>query len=110
MKHYPITVLNIKASACVESTWNYSTISIKIPHRKGQKVKIIINSNPGIYPPSVDDYPTYTAIRFLVENTKYIGKSYAIQSCINSIQHVYKYINMEASDALITKELLNILG
>lgn len=107
MKHYPIYVAGIKATACVESGWNWAVVSIKFSHRKGQKMTITHEKTNNVW---IDEYPTYTAIRFQVTPHNYCDERHAIGCCKTLIRSVAKSINFNADMSLVTKELLTILG
>lgn len=107
MKHYPIVVAGIKATACVITGWNWATISIKFSHRKGQNITISHNGGNNVW---IDEYPTYTAIRFQVTQHSYADERHAIKCCAECIKSVSYHINFDADMSLVTKELLTILG
>lgn len=113
MKHYPIMVAGIKATACVELHWNTATVSVKIAHRKGQVVKFDLNNEPkanATINSWVDEYPEYTAIRFEVRTQYFSCGREAISYYASLISGVHKCVNFEANSSLISKELLIILG
>lgn len=107
MKHYPIIVAGIKAAACVVTGWSWATVSIKFSHRKGQNITITHNGGKNVW---IDNYPTYTAIRFQITQHSYANALHAITCCAESIKSVSYHINFDADSSLISKELLTILG
>ena len=110
-KHYAAVVAGVKAAAYIEYGWNYATVSILVSHREGQCVTAEwVENDPRVKGVSVDEYPTYTAIRFYVKMECFICPGTAIEECEKLILSVNKHVNLEASDALVTKELLAILG
>lgn len=109
MKHYPVIVAGIKAAASVELFWNYATVSIKISHRKGQIVNYEIDETvipEGITNVWMDNYPTYTAIRFEVQTKNFRNAKHAILDCARCIGEITKSINFDVSQKLVAKELL----
>lgn len=110
MKHYPISVAGETAAACVETGWEWATISIKFSHRKGQSVRIGHSESNLVSNVWIDEYPTYTAIRFNTKQQYWNSPVYAIQYCADMITNVSRSINFETDEALVTKELLIILG
>lgn len=110
MKHYPITVAGEKAAACVETGWEWATISIKFSHRKGQSVRIDYSENNLVSNVWIDEYPTYTAIRFQTKQQYWSEPKHAIQYCADMITNISRSINFDADETLITKELLIILS
>lgn len=110
MKHYPITVDGIKASACIASGWEWATISIKVSHRKGQRVILNHTDSNLVSHIWVDEYPTYTAIRFSTKQNHWNRGLEALKYCASLIQSISVCIDFNAEEALITKELLTILG
>lgn len=106
MKHYPIIAAGIKASACVETGWEWAVVSIKISHRKGQSVTVS-HTGDNVW---IDEYPTYTAVRFQTKQNLYMDARHAIQCCAECIKSVTYHVNFEASTELVSKELLTILG
>lgn len=111
MKHYPIIVAGEKAAACVETGWNWATISLKFSHRKGQKVNFAYYElSPIIKSIWVDEYPTYTALRFNTRQGYFRSPQDAIAYCANLVESVNRSINFKEKDDLITKELLIVLG
>lgn len=110
MKHYPITVAGEKAAACVETGWEWATVSIKFSHRKGQSVRIDYSEDNLIRNIWIDKYPTYTAVRFETKQQYYHNAAHAIHHCAALVNSVNRSINFDADVVLITKELLSILG
>jgi hypothetical protein len=110
MKHYPILVAGRKAAASVELCWNIAVVSIKIAHRKGKLLKISMHDKCGyINAQYIDNYDTYTAIRFAISTSDFITERYAIKYCVDCIDDISEYINFEANANLVSKELLNTL-
>lgn len=106
-KNYPITVCGHKAAATVELVaWNVATISFKFPHRKGQKVVITHLEDGDIV--WMDEYPTYTAIRFQISTCNFSSAKSAIHFCKTLIDTVNYAVNFDAKEELVTKELLAI--
>lgn len=111
MKHYPVILCGrIKAAASVETSWNWATISIKVPHRKGQRVGFSLANNPKIVATYNDDYDTYDAIRFMVLQQQFTSELEAVKYCVDTIVSVHKWVNFDSTEELISKELLSILG
>ena len=113
MKHYPLTVAGEKAAACVELHWSTATVSIKFSHRKGQVVKIdpsdIADSN-AFWHKWVDEYLDYTVVRFEVKTHYFNSPLHAIEYCADCISRVRKFVNFDANQELVSKELRIILG
>lgn len=114
MKHYPVLAGGYKASACVENHWNTATVSVKVSHRKGQSIAFKIRE---IYPLNgthvhvwIDNYPTYSAVRFEVPTAPFHSELIAAIWAAFQITEVIKCVNFEASEKLVSKELLTLLG
>lgn len=110
MKHYPLFVAGEKATATVELFWSSATVSIKFPHRRGQRVLVDLAEAGKVSAIAIDRYNNYTAVRFVINPHDFVGPLAAAEHCGSLIKGVHKHINFDASDALITKEILNILG
>lgn len=110
MKHYPIIVAGEKAAACVETGWEWATVSLKFSHSNGQKVNFTYSESALVSNIWIDRYPNYTAIRFQTKQGYYSDAKSAIEHCARMIESVTKSVNMDADDSFITKELLIILG
>ena len=112
LTHYPVQVVGLKSAACISEhtpTWKLRIISIKISHRKGQsiKVKVDCRATVGIYNYWVDNYENYTAVRIVVLPEYFISQRDMINGAVKCITNVTKYINFDAPEALVTKELYN---
>lgn len=106
MKHYPIVVSGIKASACVETGWEWSKVSIKVSHRKGQSVTISHHGGNNVW---IDEYPTYTAFRVITAQGNYRNAFHAVKCCAELIDEIIIHVNLDADPKLVSKELLSIL-
>lgn len=106
MKHYPIVVSGIKASACVETGWEWAKVSIKVSHRKGQSVTILHHGGNNVW---IDEYPTYTAFRVVTAQGNYCNALHAIKCCAELIDEIIIHVNLDADSKLVSKELLSIL-
>ena len=111
MKHYPTkTLFKESASCCIDIRWEAITVSVKFPHRKGQSVNVeYIESNlvDNIY---VDEYPTYTAVRFVTKQQYFRGPKHACEYCTGLVTSVTRHVNFDSKEVLVSKELLSILG
>lgn len=110
MKHYPVIVCGIKAAACVEIHWNTATVSIKISHRKGQKMTAKAYKAPGVKCQWEDDYPTYLAVRFSVNTANFLSAQTCAELCALAVYEVNRSINFNAPQELVTRELLHTLN
>ena len=106
MKHYPIVVSSIKASACVETGWEWAKVSIKVSHRKGQSVTISHHGGNNVW---IDEYPTYTAFRVITAQGNYRNALHAVKCCAELIDEIIIHVNLDADSKLVSKELLSIL-
>ena len=106
MKHYPIVVSGIKASACVETGWEWAKVSIKVSHRKGQSVTISHHGGKNVW---IDEYPTYTAFRVITAQGNYRNAFHAVKCCAELIDGIIIHVNWDADSKLVCKELLSIL-
>ena len=106
-KHYPVKVCGHKAAATVQLVaWNLATISFKFSHRKGQKVIIThLEDEDRVW---LDEYPTYTAIRFQIDTCNFQSERSAVSFCRTLIDTVDYAVNFDAKEDLVTKELLSI--
>ena len=57
MKHYPIVISGIKVSACVQTGWDWATVTLKVSHRTGESVTISHAEGKNVW---IDEYPKYT--------------------------------------------------
>lgn len=108
-KNYPVVVCGHKAAATVEVFWNKATVSYKFSNRKGQKVIITHLADPEDIWVWIDEYPTYTAIRFQISTATFSTERSAIRALITLIDTVDYSVNFEADMELVTKELLSVL-
>lgn len=108
-KNYPVKVCGHNAAATVEVFWNKATISFKFSHRKGQKVIIThLEDEDKVW---IDEYPTYTAIRFFsLDTCDFPSERSAINFCKGLIDTVDYAVNFDAKEELVTKELMAIYG
>ena len=111
MKHYPTkTLFGESASCCIDVRWKTITVSVKFPHRKGQLVDVeYIESNlvDNIW---IDEYPTFTAVRFETKQQYFNSPKHACQYCTDLVTSVTRYVNFDSKDDLVSKDLLIILG
>lgn len=114
MKHYSVLAGGLKASACVVAHWRTATVSVKVSHRMGQSVtfetKEIAPLNGSRVYVWVDNYPTYTAIRFEIPTAPFHDEFMAALWAAAQITKATKSINFEACQDFVTKELLIALG
>ena len=106
MKHYPIVVSGIKASACVETGWEWAKVSIKVSHRKGQSVTISHHGGKNVW---IDEYTTYPAFRVITAQGNYRNAFHAVKCCAELIDEIIIHVNLDADSKLVSKELLSIL-
>lgn len=104
-----ITVVNgIKCFAKVNQIgWNTADVMIYIPHRKGQTTSFTIaNGSYDWY--DVFKTDTCDIVKFVIRCHYFYSAQQAVDTCASYITRFNKFVNFEAKDNLITKELLNI--
>lgn len=108
--HSIYNVCNIDTFVKVEEpSWNNIVISFMIPKRRGQKIKATFRYSDKISHIWIDNYEDYAAIRVTTKKGYYTSKSSCIAYCNSIITSISKYVDFEASDVLISKELMNLL-
>lgn len=109
-KNYPVIICGHKAAMTVELFWNQALISVKFSHRKGEKLGIDLLQSQEVECIYIDEYPSYTAVRFRISTSSFQFKEDAIEHIARLFAKVYFYVNFDADMHLVTKELLTILG
>lgn len=105
-KHYPIEVAGCKAAASLGYEFNWAVLTIKIPHRVGESISVKFRENC-IY--TYTDHRNYIAIKIDIWSKRYHSATEAAQKEAENILEVIKYVNFDAADEFITKELYNRL-
>lgn len=106
-KHYPVVAAGIKAAVTIDLVWDVAILSVKVSHRKGQKVDIDFVSEYHSY---LDHYQEYTVLRVTVPTKDFPSDTHAIAYIRSRIKSITKYVNFEAADDLVTKELCTALN
>lgn len=109
--HSIYNVCNIDTFVKVEEpSWNNIVVSFMIPKRKGQTVMATFRKDPKINVAWVDQYYDYAAIRISTKKGFYGSKSSCIAHCNSIITSITKCVNFDASDVLVSKELLKLIN
>lgn len=88
--------------------WNIAEVRVLCNHRRGIGVKFKYNNSNAFAHVKQIDFPDYSVLSFVVKNQYFTGPKHAAQYCVDHIDEIRKFINIELPSRCVTKELLTV--